>query len=461
MFDTQEAYADLRSTLNTLPRSCAARMATRASLRVLPDMLDRISRRRTYPMATLEYFRIFILASEIATEKHPNEALLNEAYEVAKYKDGKKTSYGAIQDAVHAIYTSIYAIRKMDTEEEALKAVFAETVLPEERWEAAALDCEIEPHEDIMTVPLWHNRDIPERLLGKWNAFKEENYKISDPIRILIDWYEGLLAGAPNRRGLQRDLSKLPAEAWSSPDRDASRIFRAVELKDKTGILPDLEHNPETGLIRFSESQNLPDHVEEFHIKKIETILDSCPNPEGGNGFNNESYEHLLIRNTINKHKNNNALFADLLLGACLALDKNIGDKYPEEIYLVDLKNALYNVVEEICEINEFAREQCSKRWLLASRRNAPEISTKDVNDVADMLNGSVESEVLDLIEFDSENIKRNNFGTLASKARITNIISSVIILVEKGKKIETSINWLIKKFEQLAKLWESGEKSE
>jgi hypothetical protein len=264
-------------------------------------------------------------------------------------------------------------------------------------------------------------------------------------------WYDGMLRGAPLDWELQRAIALIDDSVWKEGPEAVAQEIAKIEALHRTSVAPRLVRDDAAGLFRVEAETPLPDGVLAFARDRIGLALDAAL-AALPNGFKPDDYEPALIRAAIDQHPNAPSLLAVSFFDACLGLQKNIGDRYPDATPLIHLQNALYAVVEEICEIDEEAKQRCAR---LASLQPARSITPEDrrlVPEIAEAIADELDPEARAIVKADVEAIVNAPEPPKSARARFSNWMTTISVWLDRAKKAEARTEWLAK---AVRKLWE------
>ncbi len=465
----------LRRWLKDRPQEICVLMAARAALRVYPTLLH-------YGIGAGEERQRMLLAA--------NRALLTSAAAAIGPAAGLKdrnaraaarfaasathaATEGIARPAARAAHASAYAAASSaDAESFAASATAAAHAAANSATARAAdaraaagtysdiskdasqIDDEGGVRGNLLRSRLWHSNAMPEKLAADWEAVLATPGVRSGQWRFWIDWYEGFLTGEPLDWGLQREIALIPNEDWEKGAEHVAEKIAKIELKFRTSVAPNFVRDDEADVFRLGQEPALPEDVLGFVCERIETALQNALDAATNNGLSETSYEAVTIRRALERHRSRPSLLATGFFDACLSFSTTIGERYPEDTSLINLKNALWVATEQVCEISEPAREQCARLATLS----VPEPLTQADRDQA----SRVPDELVDLLDAEAEGALRDAAETIASeadpsksvRARFTQWVTTVSIWIDLAKKGDARAQWLASVVERLARWW-------
>ena len=111
-------------------------------------------------------------------------------------------------------------------------------------------------------------------------------------------------------------------------------------------------------------------------------MLAAALSADKGNGLKEDSAETFMIRTALDQHRGQASIIASSFWNACMSLNRQIGEIYPEDSALIALKNTLYTSVEEICEQDDLVRTRIAKLAALETRQYPTKEDREDLKKV-------------------------------------------------------------------------------
>ena len=267
-------------------------------------------------------------------------------------------------------------------------------------------------------------------------------------------WYDGMLAGEPLDWELQRRVALIPDEVWRDGPEAVAAAIRKIELARWTEVLPRLERNEDDGLFHVETEALPPQEVEAFVCQRVEIALKVALDGGSANGFDQTSPEALEIRLSLGADRRSVSVLATGFYAACLSLSARIGDVYPEDTALLNLKNALWGATEELCDLDERARERCARLAALEVARPVNSADRDMAADAPQMVADEVDAEARGIIESDVERILSEDRPPKTVRARFTNWMTTISIWMDRAKKADAKAKRLADLVDRLRSWW-------
>lgn len=215
-------------------------------------------------------------------------------------------------------------------------------------------------HADVFAWRLWPSTKNITPLLEFWEGFSAR----PDPDATWAfwrKWYQGMLDGTPMDWDLQLRVALIDDAVWEEGAGAVAEAIRAIQLKRQTSVAPGLVRDSENLAFHIEAETALPRDILEYAHKRIEGALENALQSAGPNGLRDDSYESITLRRALDENPESASLLATGFYDACLSFQSTIGEQYPEDIALINLRNALWGVVEEINEVHPDARRRCAR----------------------------------------------------------------------------------------------------
>lgn len=277
----------------------------------------------------------------------------------------------------------------------------------------------------------------------KWDFWKE--------------WYRSLQQGMPISNELQKSIALIEEREWQKGPAHIASMIEKLRLKTRTDVSPSLVRSTDNTTFEVEHDTRLPDEVLAFVCNRIESTLHSALSAGPANGFHDGSEEAQVIRAVLDSDAKGASLVATAFYDACLSLTTNIGDRYPEVTSLVNLKNALYAAVEEICELDELARKRCAR---LAKLQTAQPMTPEDrvlVAEASEIVGDDVNEEAREIIESDVERILSTPTPPKSIRARFANWMTTISLWLDKAEKTDKKAKWLSDLVSRMQRWWPTG----
>lgn len=433
---------ELQAILKQSPKHKCIALAARTVVRVIPRLLP--------PKDTT--FLLYVLRAAITAlveAKYSDDsaiailgveaAELLEEYSVGHHNLDKGALQDAVRDAaMEAAQGSAFGCLG------SVKILGAEY---RERFEA-----DLNASEDPLQLPLFEKvRDI-DRFLP---AVKSNSYDLDFWTR----WHAAFLNGNPLPWALQLSVAQIPDEIWAMGVERVAEEIRKLEFEYNTSSNQRLTQNKLSGLFRTESNLSPPKEVRDFVVRRISLALDSAIQSTGDNEFNDTCYEAIVIHGVLSLEGASTSDLATNFFDAALSLKQNINSIYPDDTSLQNLANALAAVTEELCELDDKAKERCA---LLAgynpgkSVENLPPTELAKVPEVVSVhLDPSAKSILEDDIGQILDPVRPN---TRVVRMRLTNWLSTLSIWMDRTMKGDKRAKWVADVVRRLRGWWAEGQ---
>lgn len=267
-------------------------------------------------------------------------------------------------------------------------------------------------------------------------------------------WYEGMLNGTPMSWELQRLVAtEISDEVWEAGAEAVADEIRKLQLLHVTAAMQQLVHDEVAGVFHVAEEQLAPPEVAEFSCKRVEIALNAALKTVSHNVFNDHSYEAVVINETLALDDKSVSVLALGFYDACLGLNRNIGDRYPEDVALTNLKNALWGVTEELCELDDKAKERCALLAGFNPAKSVEDLPREDLLAIPDVVGGEVDDKARKMIESDVERaLSKDKPPTRAVRMRLTNWLTEISVWMDATMKADKRAKWLAGVVDRLRK---------
>ena len=431
----------------TIEVCCA--ISSRAALRVCANLgeLDE----DLLPPVALASFRAILTSAVRSLGRTADEDWLKESAHFAAYfaqsahsathsgsaPSSISTAYSAAAFAAHAVHSPQfygYAARSVDF-------AVASAASSAARY-AAAFDAAQTNLTDYH-IPLWAGADVPpaiqeahERLLKRLNQDRTT-------WGFWHDWYLAMWEGRFDSWDFATEVAKIPDEVWDEGPEAVASAIRLIERQIKTSVSPRLVKNNEQKW-DVERDVSIPQEPLDFAIAQVELSLKSALAPGQSNGLTEKSSETVLIRGGCGPYRNHPSVVATSFWNACMSLQRNIGDIYPETASLIVLQNVLYTSVEEICAQDELISARIAKLAVLETRRIPTPQEKEDLAKVPDLVADEttirVQEELREMVDIIRETDKSPRF----LRAKLVNWITTLGSGIDKAQKNEKRGQWLL-----------------
>ncbi|MFK7838226.1 MAG: hypothetical protein AB8B60_18610 [Sulfitobacter sp.] len=258
------------------------------------------------------------------------------------------------------------------------------------------------------------------------------------------DFFAAILDGKPIDGEVIQEVAQIRNEAWEGEDALAkvAAQIRDIQRRHRTNISPQLTPVSESKW-GVEVDVVVPDEPLDFAISQVDVALTAALAGQN-NGLREDSGETVLIRSAIDQHRDNASVVAASMWNACMSLQDNIGDTYPEDSSLIVLQNTLYTSVEELCEQDELIKSRIGKLAALRTRHYpAPDEKaelTKLPDEVAEHLTPDAQEQLEEMVEIVVREQKPPRF----TRARLVNWITTLGSGIDKAQKHEKRANWVL-----------------
>ncbi len=277
---------------------------------------------------------------------------------------------------------------------------------------------------------------------------------LGGPWTFWAKWYARAMAGDPLPWDLQEAVALIPEDIWGAgPEAVAAEIAR-IELGFSTEVLPRLVRNDGEDVFEVEQDELPPQEVAEFICTRIEIAYRVALEGAGANGFDEASPEAIEIALTLAATKKSNSVLAAGFWAACLSLNERIGDIYPEDTSLINLKNSLWGAVEELCELDPVAKARCGRMAALVVAQRVTDEDRALAEGAPEMVAELVSKEALAIIESDVERILTEATPPKSVRARFTNWMTTISIWMDRGMKADKKARWLADLVDRLFDWW-------
>ncbi|MEP3054476.1 hypothetical protein [Ascidiaceihabitans sp.] len=268
---------------------------------------------------------------------------------------------------------------------------------------------------------------------------------IDDPIwRFWSTWYKGFLNGKPLDGQLLSEITWIDDAIWNAgPEAVAAEIER-IQRRLKTQTGPRLQRD-QNNRWEIEPDVTVPEEPLAFAIAQVEVSLTAALSGNPNNGFTKNSPETVLIRSAFRDYRDMPSVVASSFWNACMSLQRNIGDVYPEDASLLVLKNVLYTSVDEICTQDDLIRERIGKLAALETRRYPTAQEREDLSLVPEDVKAEMTQPALDMLKSDIEIVVSTEKPPRVIRARLVNWLTTIGGGIDKAQKNEKRASWLLK----------------
>lgn len=270
-------------------------------------------------------------------------------------------------------------------------------------------------------------------------------------------WFERVEIGQPLEWELQRRVALIPEQIWQAGADAIADAISSIERAFRTEVGPRPVLT-DTGLVDVSEDQAIDEEPLAFACGQVDVALMAALASDAGNGLTETSVETVLIKSALDKHGSQPSVVATSFWNACMSLDRQIGDVYPETTALIALKNTLYVSVEELCAQNDVIRDRIGKLAALETRRYPTEDEREDIKSVPgavqDVTTPRAQAELQEIVDI----VIATEKPPRVWRARLVNWVTVLGQIIDKGQKNQKRVDWLIKLGGRIAKWFDELE---
>ena len=339
----------------------------------------------------------------------------------------------------------------------ALAALFAARAVSEDHdgalWQAMSSDAtDIERYGPvkIFTTPLWPPASPPG--LGQAHLESSNSLWDSDPQTWAFwrDWHQGILDGRAPDWELWHVIALIPGADWDQGPAHVAHIIARLQVMVRTSIAAPLVWDDARSVLVIAAEPPLPGDVMRFATERIRLALDAAVLAGAVNGFNQSSSEAYGVRTALERHSDEPSLLATAFWDAALSLAANIGDRYPEDQSLINFRNALWTVTDEICEQDESARQRCLRLSQLAQPRELRPTELPLVTDMVEVVVPHADPHATAVIRWYAKAVEGPLGAVKWVRARFLNLLTSAANILDRLKRTDDRIGWLVQRISDL-----------
>jgi hypothetical protein len=264
---------------------------------------------------------------------------------------------------------------------------------------------------------------------------KTDILRAGGPWTFWAKWYDRAMAGDPLPWDLQEQIALIPNEIWEAGPEAVAEEIEKLSFQFATSIAPRLVRDDEADVFRVEADPVPPEELAAFACQRAEMALDAALASVSENIFNERSYEVIVLRNTLVADRTV-SLLAVGFYDACLGLNRNIGDRYPDEVALVNLQNALAGIVEELCALDDLARERCARLAGYNPEKTVQDLDRAELESIPALVGPDLDEKAQSIVESDIERLLSRE-ATLPKwrRMRLTNWLTTISIYWDRTKK--------------------------
>ncbi len=440
------------------PQDVAVALAVRSALRALPGIMDNDN--ATIRRSAIPVCRAILTASVAAVG--PTADVKRAA--LSAHSTVQAVDMGTVPSVAHlsadAADEALYAALLSDAASAAANAsAYSATATASSSsaafyatYDAAASDAEALAEagdaKSVFQAALWSFETGD----WDWSPFVERFLDLFDADPTVwgfwARWYRAHLEpGARLDWDLwERIVREMSEDDWTGkPEAVAARIAE-IEAIHRTEVAPPLIRDEDAGLFRIKQDPPVAEDTLRFARERIEFAMDTALAATSGNALTETSYEIITVRLALTRHPADASLLAAAFYDACLSLQTNIGDRYPEDTSLINLQNALYATTEEICEQSEAARKRCARLAGLARPSPPTRQDRADAPEIAEAVASAADEEAQAVIRGDAQIIAEGEIVPKWVRARFTNYVTTIVLWLDRAKKGDARVAWLVKR---------------
>jgi len=302
-----------------------------------------------------------------------------------------------------------------------------------------------------MAMPLWADYSLS-TVATEWDELRKWMSLKPNIWGFWIDWYEGLLEGRAPDWELWREVALIPNVVWQTGPEAVAEAIAGIKRRRMVRVAPPLVLDEAARVFHVAAPSDVPDDVLGYVKGRVGLAFRNALAASKSNGFTESSYEAVTISSALDDPEARADVLAGAFYDAALGFVANIGEVYPDDVALVNLKNVLYAASEEICEFDEQARQRCLR---IAKLQIAREPSVDDVADLNEMVAVAQEysDDVLaEILAKDAALIAKKQRSPKWVRARFMQYMTTIGDYLERAKKGDARVTWLVAK---IGKLWD------
>ncbi len=460
---------ELKEWLQEQPPEVCLAMAYRAAMRVLPMALD-LSRFSYSKHLVITSLRAVLTSGVAALRLAPDvsaaaksadsaSAALTSAVPDDRAGSAVHHAADAAGFAAHAVSVDsrAFAEKAENAIEAAANAAYSAAGL--ETADAADAAAYSDSERDIQSLAT-SDIPVPKLLRDAVSDHLKDGLSALEaggPWSFWAEWYARAMAGDPLPWDLQEQIALIPDEIWKAGPEAVAEEIKKLRFQFRTNVAPQLVRDEETDLFRVETDTEPSIDLADFAANRAGQALKAALESVSANIFNSGSYEAVVINGALAGPRTT-SLLATGLYDACLGLDANIGDRYPEEIALINLKNALAGIVDEFCEADEVARIRCANMAGYVAPSNEDVLSEDELRAIPDLTASELDTEAREIIESDIERalaeMTRQEAMPRWRRIRLANWMTTISIYWDRTKKGFKEAETLAKMVSKLRVAW-------
>lgn len=291
---------------------------------------------------------------------------------------------------------------------------------------------------------LWRGNHIPAGVFGGWVQIKGRLQRDPKKWDFWLRWYQGYLDGQPTPQELEKEIvEKLPSAVWTSSPEELMQQILEIERAYYTSVAPNLVQGA-SGKWEVEPDVVVSEEGFAYAIEQVTVALDVAIEAGTQNGITENSHETVLIQRAVKRYSSSPSIIATSFWQACMSLEHNIGDIYPNDTEILSLKNSLFVAVEELCELDPKIKERVGRLAALTVVRPPSVEERADLERLVTEVETEVSTEVANEIEEAVEIVVQSRLPPKLWAARLVNWVTVIGRGIEKGQKAEKKAAWLI-----------------
>lgn len=267
-------------------------------------------------------------------------------------------------------------------------------------------------------------------------------------------WYGGILSGVPLDWELQNRVVLIENSVWNEGAKAVGKEIQRIETILSTEIYPRLERDEYDGLFHIQSEPLPPEEVTDFVCQRTMIALKVAAQEGNTNSFGEDSPEFLEIMLSLRAEHRSISVLATGFFSACLSLNSRIGDVYPEDTSLVNLKNTLWGATEELCALDDLARVRCARISSLEVSRSVNSLEREEISSVFEVVAVHVDQQAGEVIKKDIEYIISHDRPPKTVRARFTSWMTTISMWMDRAKKLDSNAKWLSDLVDRLRTWW-------
>ncbi len=292
---------------------------------------------------------------------------------------------------------------------------------------------------------LWTASAQPLELASAWDTLKVQLDEDKADWSFWIDWYEAVLAGKWEDWGLVFEIAtQLDDADWDKGPAHVAEQIKLIRRSYRTSVSTRLIRL-EIGKWDVEQDADIPAEPIEFAIAQVEIALAAALATDQGNGLSETSGETILIRKAGSDFKSLPSAVATSYWNACMGLQRNLGNLYPEDAPLIALQNVLYTSVEELCAQDPLIRDRVAKLAALETRRMPTTQEREDLQQVPDLVAEDLTAPALEQLSDAIDAVSTTERPARFWRAKLVNWLNTLGRGLDQAQKNEKRAMWLLK----------------